>query len=85
MAIHDVTQKGLLMKLSRIALAATLLSLATTSMAQDPTAYFDSVKVATVGAAQSSIPAMVAIGTVFIVIAIIVGLLMRSRSMGKSR
>jgi len=73
------------MNLRRLALVGTVLSATATSFAQDASAYFDSVKVATVGAAQSSIPAVVAIGTVFIVIAIIVGLLLRAKGMGKSR
>jgi len=69
----------------RIALMGTVLLSAGAAFAQDASAYFDSVKVSTVGAAQSSIPAVVAIGTVFIVIAIIVGLLLRAKGMGKSR
>lgn len=73
------------MKHLRTGLPAIVLSLASTTLALDPTAYFDSVRVATVGAAQSSIPAMVAIGTTFVVIGIVLGLLYRSRNMGKAR
>lgn len=75
------------MKLSRFGLPAIVLTLgsAVVARAQNASAYFDSVRVSTVNAAQSSIPATVAIGTIFIVIAIIVGLLMRSKGMGKSR
>lgn len=73
------------MNLRRLALVGTVLASAASTFAQDASAYFDSVKVSTVNAAQSSIPAVVAIGTVFIVIAIIVGLLLRAKGMGKSR
>ena len=67
-------------KLSLVALLSPL-----ASFAGDYHAYFDSVKVSTVGAAQDSIGPMVAIGTIFVVIGIVVGLIMRSRNMGKQR
>lgn len=47
--------------------------------------YFDTVKVAVVDMATDSIPATVAVGVVFVGISIIIGLLLRSRSMSKSR
>jgi len=71
--------------MNRIRFAAmSALALASSTLAATSD-YFDSVKVQTVAAAESSIPSLVGIGIVFIIIGIIVGLLIRAKSMGKSR
>lgn len=83
MVLHDPIPKVTHMrKLHLLALAALAVASNAVAATSD---YFDSVKVQTIAAAESSIPATVGIGIVFIVIAIIVGLLMRSKSMGKGR
>ena len=66
----------------RLRMMAFALVAAATARAGEYTAYFDSVSTTTTGAAKDSIGPTISIGVIFVVVAIVIGLIMRARRMG---